>query len=48
MASSLSDGVILRVAVFQAERRISRYDPVCHERSLGPMVETRALQDDGS
>jgi len=41
-------GVILSVAVFQAERRISRYDTVCYGRSLGPLVKTRALRDDGS
>jgi len=55
MASSLVDGVILSVAVLQAERRacpepdgegISRYDAVCHGRSLGPLVKTRALRDD--
>jgi len=39
-------GVILSAAVFQAERRISRYDAVCHGRSLGPLVKTRALRDD--
>jgi len=46
MASSLVDAVILSVAVLQAERRISRYDAVCHGRSLGPLVKTRALRDD--
>ncbi len=54
MASSLVDGVIpstgsgqaLSVAVLQAERRISRYDAVCHGRSLGPLEKTRALRDD--
>jgi hypothetical protein len=46
MAFSLVDGVILSVAVLQAERRISRYDAVCHGRSLGPLVKTRALRDD--
>jgi len=46
MAYSLVDGVILSVAVLQAERRISRYDVVCHGRSLGPLVRTRDLQDD--
>jgi hypothetical protein len=30
MAPSLGDGVILGVAVFQAERGISRYDTVCN------------------
>ena len=45
-ASSLVDGVILSVAVLQAERRISRYDTVCQGRSLGPLVKTRALRDD--
>ena len=30
MASSLIDGVILSVAVLQAERRISRYDTECN------------------
>jgi hypothetical protein len=48
-------GVILSAAVLQAERRacpepdgegISRYDTVCNRRSLGPLVETRALRDD--
>jgi len=39
-------GVILTGAVFQAEGRISRYDAVCHGRSLGPPVKTRALRDD--
>jgi hypothetical protein len=39
-------GVILSAAVFQAERRISRYDAVYHGRSLGPLVKTRALRDD--
>ncbi len=48
MASSLVDGVILSAAVLQAERRISRYDTVCHGRSLGPLVKTRALRDDSS
>jgi hypothetical protein len=48
MASSLVDGVILSVAVLQAERRISRYDTVCHGRSLGPLEKTRALRDDAS
>jgi len=46
MASSLVDGVILSIAVLQAERRISRYDAVCPGRSLGPLVKTRALRDD--
>ena len=46
MASSLVDGVILSVAVLQAERRLSRYDTVCNGRSLGPLVKTRALRDD--
>jgi hypothetical protein len=54
MASPLVDGVILSGAVVQAERRacpelvegISRYDAVCHGRSLGPLVKTRALRDD--
>jgi len=46
MASSVVDGVILSVAVLQAERRISRYDAVCDGRSLGPLVKTRALRDD--
>ena len=46
MASSLVDGVILSVAVLQAERRICRYDIVCNGRSLGPLVKTRALRDD--
>ena len=46
MACSLVDGVILSVAVFQVERRISRYDTVCHGRSLGPLAKTRALRDD--
>jgi hypothetical protein len=46
MASSLVDGVILSVAVLQAERRISRYDTVCNGRSLGPLATTRALRDD--
>jgi hypothetical protein len=41
-------GVILRVAVLQAKRRISRYGAVCHGRSLGPLVKTRALRDDAS
>jgi len=39
MASLLVDGVILSVAVLQAERRISRYDTVCDGRSLGPLVK---------
>ena len=39
MALSLVDGVIPSVAVLQAERRISRYDAVCHGRSLGPLVK---------
>jgi hypothetical protein len=42
------DGVILSVAVLQAERRISRYDAVRHARSLGPLVKTRALRDDAA
>jgi len=46
MASSLVDGVILSGAVLQAERRISRYSTLCHGRSLGPLVKTRALRDD--
>ncbi len=54
MAFSLVDGVIpstssgqaLRLAVLQAERRISRYDAVCHGRSLVLLVKTRALRDD--
>jgi hypothetical protein len=46
MVSSLVGGVILSVAVLQAERRISRYDTVCNGRSLGPLVKTRALRDD--
>jgi hypothetical protein len=46
MASSLVDGVILSVAVLQAERRISPTNAVCHGRSLGPLVKTRALRDD--
>ena len=46
MTSSLVDGVILSVAVLQAERRISCYDSVCNGRSLGPLVRTRALRDD--
>jgi len=46
MASSVVDGVILSVAVLQAERRISRYDAVCDGRSLGPLTKTRALRDD--
>src|SRR5215469_15077408 len=41
-----SSGVILSAAVFQAERRISRYHAVCHGRSLGPLVKMRALRDD--
>jgi predicted alternative tryptophan synthase beta-subunit len=49
MAFSLGNGVILGVAVFQAERRacpelaegISRYDTVCNGRSLGPLVKMR-------
>jgi len=40
------DGVILSAAVLQTERRISRYDASCHERSLGPLMKTRALRDD--
>jgi hypothetical protein len=39
-------GVILSAAAFQAERRISRYDAVCHGISLGPPVKARALRDD--
>jgi len=47
MASLLvAAGVILSAAVFQVERRISRYDAVCQGRSLGPLVKTRALRDD--
>ncbi len=46
MASSPVDGVILSVAVLQAQRRISRDDAVCHGRSLGPLAKTRALRDD--
>jgi hypothetical protein len=46
MVLSLADGVILSAAVLQAERRISRYDAVCHARSPGPLVKTRALRDD--
>lgn len=46
MASSFVDGVILSVAAFRAERRISRYYTVCNGRSLGPLVRTRALRDD--
>jgi len=46
MTSSLVDGVILSVAVLQAERGISRYDTVCNGRSLGPLVKARALRDD--
>jgi len=46
MASPLVDGVILSAAVVQAERRISRSDAVCNERSLDPLVKTRALRDD--
>jgi len=37
MVSLLVDGVILSVAVLQAERRISRYYTVCSGRSLGPL-----------
>jgi hypothetical protein len=48
MVPSLVDGVILSLAVLQAERRISRYDAVCHRRSLGPPAKTRALRNDGS
>jgi hypothetical protein len=56
MAFSLGNGVVLSVAVFQAERRacpelaegISRYDTVCNGISLGPLVKTRALRDDAS
>ena len=44
--SSLVDGVVLSVAVLQAERRISCYDTECNGRSLGPLVKTRALRDD--
>jgi len=46
MTSSLVDGVILRVADLQAERRISLYETLCNGRSLGPLVKTRALRDD--
>jgi hypothetical protein len=42
------DGVILSVAVLQAKRRISRYDAMCHGRSLGSLIKTRALRDDAS
>jgi len=45
MTSSLVDGVILSVAVLQAERRISCYDTARNGRSLGPLVKTRALPD---
>jgi hypothetical protein len=40
---SLGNGVILSIAVFQAERRISRYDTVCNRRSLGPLVKRGLL-----
>ena len=46
MASSHVDGVIPSGAVLQAERGIFRPDDVCHGRSLGPLVKTRALRDD--
>jgi hypothetical protein len=46
MTFSLADGVILRVAVLQAERTISATTLVYHGRSLGPLVKTRALRDD--
>ena len=36
-------GVILSVAVFQAERRISRTSVFVHARSLRPLVKTRAF-----
>jgi len=39
MTSSLVDGVILRVALLQAERRISCYDTACAGRSLGSLVK---------
>ena len=41
--SSSCCGVILSAAVLQAERRISRWEAVCHGRSLGPLVKARAL-----
>ena len=34
-------GVILSVAVLQAERRIFRLPALCYLRSLGPLVKTR-------
>jgi hypothetical protein len=46
MTSLLVDGVILSIAVLQAKPEISRYDTVCHGRSLGPLAKTRALRDD--
>jgi hypothetical protein len=45
MTFSLADGVILRVAVLLAQRRISATTLVFHGRSLGPLVKTRALRD---
>jgi len=45
-AISLVDGVFLSEAVRQAERRISLATTMCHGRSLGPLVKTRALRDD--
>jgi hypothetical protein len=36
---ALYSGVILSAAVFQAERRISRYDAAFYGRSLGPLVK---------
>jgi len=44
MAYSLVDGIILSVAVLQAERRISA--TTLYARSLGPLVKSRALRDD--
>jgi hypothetical protein len=51
---STSSGQALSAAVLQAgdepalsrAEGISRYDAVCHGRSLGPLVKTRALRDD--
>ncbi len=42
------NGVIPSAAVLQAKRGISCNEAVCHGRSLGPLVKTRALRDDAA
>jgi len=39
----LAEGVVLSVAVLQAERWISRWAEFCARRSLRPLVKTRAF-----